>query len=101
MPFVYIMRFTTFYPAYRMQDHPPTDIATLRRAREIGLAEGLSYVYQGNVSGEAVENTYCYHCKTLLIKRFGFAITQNHIREDGSCPVCGSRIDGIGMSGIE
>jgi hypothetical protein len=83
----------------RMQDRPPTGIALLRRAREIGLAEGLRYVYQGNVPGEEGENTYCYACKTLLIKRFGFSVLQNRIREDGCCPDCGNRIDGIGMSG--
>jgi pyruvate formate lyase activating enzyme len=90
---------TAFYPAYRMRDRPPTGIAILRRAREIGLAEGLRYVYQGNVPGEEGENTYCYACKTLLIKRCGFSVMQNRIREDGCCPDCGIRIDGIGMSG--
>ena len=88
-----------FYPAYRMQDRPPTSVATLHRAREIGLAEGLRYVYEGNVTGEGSENTYCYHCKALLIERFGFSALQNRIREDSCCPECGTRIDGLGMSG--
>jgi pyruvate formate lyase activating enzyme len=90
---------TAFYPAYQMRDRPATGIATLRRAREIGLTEGLRYVYQGNVAGEEGENTYCYACKTLLIKRFGFSVLLNRIHEDGCCPDCGTRIDGIGMSG--
>jgi len=90
---------TAFYPAYRMQDRPPTGIATLRHARDIGLAEGLRYVYEGNIPGEGGENSYCYHCKALLIERFGFSVRQNRIREDGCCPDCGTRIDGLGMSG--
>ncbi|MFQ6117770.1 MAG: AmmeMemoRadiSam system radical SAM enzyme, partial [Candidatus Bipolaricaulia bacterium] len=32
---------TRFHPHYKMQDLPPTPVATLRRAREIGLEEGL------------------------------------------------------------
>lgn len=92
---------TAFYPTYQMQDRPCTDVTTLRRAREIGLAEGLRYVYEGNVPGEGGENTYCYHCKALLIERYGFAVRQNRIREDSCCPDCGARIDGLGMSGAK
>lgn len=90
---------SAFYPAYRMYDRPSTDAATLRRAREIGLAEGLRYVYEGNIPGEGGENTYCYHCKALLIKRYGFSVLQNRIGDDSCCPECGSPIDGLGMSG--
>lgn len=89
---------TGFYPAYRMQDRPATDSDTLRRARDIGLAAGLRYVYEGNVPGEGGENTYCYRCKALLIERYGFAVRDNRIR-DGACPDCGAPIDGLGMSG--
>jgi len=89
---------TAFYPAYRMHDRPPTSASILRRAREIGLAEGLRYVYEGNVPGEGGENTYCYHCQALLIERFGFTVLQNRIR-NSRCPECGAGIDGLGMSG--
>jgi pyruvate formate lyase activating enzyme len=89
---------TRFYPAYQMFDRPPTPLDTLRRARRIGLAAGLRYVYEGNVPGEGGENTYCYNCNTLLIERYGFAVRQNRIRA-GGCPECGAVIDGIGMSG--
>ncbi len=42
-----------------MMDRDSTPVATLRKAREIGLAEGLYYVYEGNIPGEGGENTYC------------------------------------------
>ncbi len=90
---------TAFYPAFRMPNRPCTDVVSLRRAREIGLAEGLRYVYEGNVPGEGGENTYCYRCKALLIERYGFAVRHNRIRKDSCCPGCGARIDGLGMSG--
>ena len=88
---------SAFYPAYRMTDRPPTDVETLRRARDIGLAAGLRYVYEGNVAGEGGENTYCYACKTRLIERHGFFVLANRIRDD-CCPECGAHIDGVGMS---
>jgi pyruvate formate lyase activating enzyme len=87
---------TRFHPTYLMTDRGPTPVSTLRRAREIGLEEGLRYVYEGNVPGEGGENTYCYRCATLLIERGGFHISRNAI-QGGKCPQCGAAIDGVGM----
>jgi pyruvate formate lyase activating enzyme len=83
-----------FYPAYKLLDRPPTPAATLRRAREIGMEEGLRYVYEGNLPGEKGENTHCYVCRALLIDRYGLTLTRNRLR-DGKCPWCGARIDGL------
>lgn len=85
-----------FYPQYRLIEKPPTPIDTLRRAREIGLEAGLRYVYEGNVPGEEGGNTYCYHCKKMLIKRYGYQIMENNVVQ-GMCPDCNTPIDGIGM----
>jgi len=85
---------TAFYPTYKLLDRPPTPLATLRRAREIGLAAGLRYVYTGNIPGDPGENTFCPGCDHLLIERSGFAIRQNRI-VDGACPECGARVDGV------
>jgi pyruvate formate lyase activating enzyme len=87
---------TQFYPTYKLRDRPPTSVATLRRAREIGMEEVLRYVYEGNVPGEAGENTYCYACGAVLIERSGFGFIRNHL-QDGKCPECGTKIDGVGM----
>ena len=85
-----------FYPTYRLTDRPRTPVATLRRAREIGSAAGLRYVYEGNVPGEGGENTWCPSCSSLLIKRYGYVIKANRII-NGACPDCGTAIAGIGM----
>jgi pyruvate formate lyase activating enzyme len=85
---------TAFYPTYRMLDRPPTPVATLRQAREIGLKAGLRYVYTGNVPGEGGENTYCYNCGELLIERLGYTIRRYQLK-DGMCPKCQSAIDGV------
>ncbi|MCS7285876.1 MAG: AmmeMemoRadiSam system radical SAM enzyme [Anaerolineae bacterium] len=85
-----------FHPQYRMLDRPPTPVATLRKAREIGLKAGLRYVYEGNVPGSEGENTYCYSCGRLLIRRFGFSILEYRIT-NGHCYNCGAIIDGVGL----
>jgi pyruvate formate lyase activating enzyme len=79
-----------------LTDQPRTPIAILRRAREIGLAAGLRYVYEGNIPGEKGESTWCPSCAALLIERTGFTIGTNRIR-NGACPGCGAAIAGIGM----
>ena len=86
-----------FFPAYEMTDVPPTPVATLQRAREIGLDAGLRYVYVGNVANEA--NTYCHVCGRLLIRRSGLWVSENHVQPDGRCPNCGTAVGGVGMAG--
>ncbi|MCD6232321.1 AmmeMemoRadiSam system radical SAM enzyme [Candidatus Aerophobetes bacterium] len=85
-----------FYPTYKLKDLPPTPLETLHRAREIGLKMGIRYVYTGNVPGDEGENTYCYNCKKLLIRRYGYRIENFNLR-DGRCRYCGTKIDGVGM----
>jgi pyruvate formate lyase activating enzyme len=85
---------SAFYPTYRMMDKPRTSPEIIRRAREIGLEEGLRYVYTGNIPGAEGENTSCYHCKKVLIRRHGYQIAENSITE-GKCPSCGTSIEGV------
>ena len=42
---------TRFYPHYHLQHLPPTPIETLEKAYDIGKAEGLRFIYTGNVPG--------------------------------------------------
>ncbi len=84
---------TRFHPTYQLMDQPRTPVETLKRARDIGLAAGLRYVYEGNIPGEG-EETVCWSCKKTLVKRMGFAVEQNEIR-DGMCRYCGATIDGV------
>ena len=83
-----------FHPTYRLTDRPITPVATLRRARRIGIEAGLRYVYEGNVPGEGGENTYCPGCREPLITRNGFSVEECAVR-DGRCPECGHIVDGI------
>jgi pyruvate formate lyase activating enzyme len=85
-----------FYPAYKMLDRPPTPVETLNHAKEIGLSEGLKFVYVGNVPSAGDEDTCCPKCGLVLIRRHGFGVLANHV-QDGHCPHCGAPIAGIGM----
>ncbi len=83
-----------FYPNYKFLNTPPTPISLIQKAVEIGEKTGLRYVYGGNIPGDSSESTYCYSCRKMLIKRFGFSIIENNIKKD-ECPNCGAKIDGI------
>ena len=85
-----------FYPRYRLIEKPPTPIEILSTARQIGIEAGLRYVYEGNVPGDGGENTYCYKCKKLLIKRYGYQILINNIVNQ-KCSACDTPIDGVGL----
>ncbi|RFT15504.1 MAG: Radical SAM, Pyruvate-formate lyase-activating enzyme like [Candidatus Saccharicenans subterraneus] len=82
-----------FHPDYKYLKSVNTPLATLKRAREIGQAEGLRYVYLGNVWGEG-EDTHCPQCGTAVIRREGLWVKSN-LLEDGHCPKCGQTIAGI------
>jgi pyruvate formate lyase activating enzyme len=85
-----------FHPAYRWSDREPTPAETLRRAREIGLARGLRYVYTGNLPGSEGEKTTCPRCDALLIDRVGYRIREITV-ERGCCRACGAPIAGAGL----
>jgi pyruvate formate lyase activating enzyme len=78
-----------YYPAYRMREHPPTLVETLRRTCDIGRKASLPYVYEGNGPSEGGENTPCYQRGALLIERHGLFVRQNRIR-NGACPEGGT-----------
>jgi pyruvate formate lyase activating enzyme len=89
------LHFTAFHPDYRMLDRPPTPPATLSRARAIGLANGLRYVYTGNVHDPRGQSTWCHGCGALLIGRDGYAITSWSMTDGGCCPSCGTVCAGV------
>ena len=88
------IHFTRFQPLYLLKNLPPTPVETLERGKKIADAEGLHYVYIGNVPGHPGENTYCPKCHKLLIERTGFTVTQNHIHK-GKCEYCQQAIPGV------
>jgi pyruvate formate lyase activating enzyme len=88
------LHFTQYHPEYLLKNLPITPVPTLERAKAIADAEGLHFVYIGNVPGHPAQNTYCPKCKRMLVERVGFTASQMLIREN-KCPFCQELIPGI------
>jgi pyruvate formate lyase activating enzyme len=89
------LHFTAFHPDWKMLDVPPTPPATLRRARQIGLANGLRYVYTGNVRDVEGGTTFCHGCGAALIVRDGYTLRHWRLTADAACPACGTSVAGV------
>lgn len=87
------LHLTRFHPTYQLTNLPRTSVTTIERLRRVARAEGLRYVYLGNVPSHPAENTRCHSCNHLLIERDGFRIRSNTI-QDGQCPRCQTSIPG-------
>jgi len=88
------LHFSRFHPEYLLKNLPPTPLETLERAKAIADAEGLHYVYLGNIPGHPAESTYCPKCRRLVIGRIGFTVTEMHLRK-GKCEYCQQVIPGV------
>lgn len=81
-----------FHPDYKLLDRDSPSLEQLMRAKDIGEKMGLKYIYLGNVwEGN---DTYCYKCHKLLVKREYFSVKENNIL-DGHCKFCGEIIRGV------
>lgn len=84
---------TRFFPYGELKEVVPTPLALLESMRQMGMREGLLYVYIGNVPGHSGTHTYCQKCKKAVIKRLEFDEIENYMSE-GRCPYCQSLIFG-------
>ncbi len=83
---------TRFYPHHHLMHLPATPITTLERAYDIGREVGLKFIYAGNVPGHQSENTVCYSCGKLVVRRFGYDAEIAGL--DGSkCRFCGAELN--------
>jgi len=83
---------TRFYPHHQLMHLPPTPVATLERACDIGRKAGLKFVYTGNVPGHSNENTVCYNCGHLIVERFGYQATIIGL-VGSKCRFCGAELN--------
>ncbi len=89
------MHFTAFHPDYKMLDHPHTPPATLTRAREIAVKNGVRYAYTGNVHDRRGGTTYCHGCGAALIVRDWYALHEWNLTAGGRCLSCGTACAGV------
>jgi pyruvate formate lyase activating enzyme len=89
------MHFSAFHPDWKMMDVPPTPKASLIRAREIAMNNGVRYAFTGNVHNEAGDSTFCHQCGEKLIGRDWYELTDWKLTADGKCGSCGTACAGI------
>jgi pyruvate formate lyase activating enzyme len=85
-----------FHPDYRMMDLPVTPIPTLEKLHAVASAEGLEFVYLGNVWGHPLEHTYCPGCRAVAVRRYGFTIQEWNLDAENRCRACGHPIPIVG-----
>jgi pyruvate formate lyase activating enzyme len=88
------LHFTRFHPTYKLTNLPDTPPETLEKQYRIAKAAGIHYAYVGNLPGHEGENTYCHKCGKIVIRRIGFTVVENKLK-DGKCPNCGEAIPGV------
>ena len=88
------LHLTAFHPDYRMTDLAATPAATLKRSREIALAEGIRHVYTGNVHDRTGGTTFCPGCAKPLVVRDWHEILDYGLTPEGNCRHCSSAIPG-------
>jgi pyruvate formate lyase activating enzyme len=88
------LHFTQYHPEYLLKNLPVTPVSTLERAKAIADAEGLHFVYIGNVPGHPAQNTYCPRCRKMIVERVGFVASEMLIK-NGKCPFCQQPIPGV------
>ena len=82
-----------FHPDYKMLHVPPTPVETLEELARVARDEGLQYVYLGNVWGHKLENTYCPHCGSIAIRRYGFYVEEVNLDKTARCKKCGHKLN--------
>lgn len=91
--------FSAFHPAHRMMDVPQTPPSTLKRAREIAMAEGERFVYTGNIYDPPGQTTYCAGCRAEIIRRDRYYVGPMALKiaEDGTarCEICAEPVPGV------
>jgi pyruvate formate lyase activating enzyme len=89
------LHFSAFHPAFKLMDRPSTPPSTLTRARRLAVANGLRYVYTGNVTDPEGQSTFCHGCGSVLIGRDWYDITSWNLTGNGTCPNCGAGCVGV------
>jgi pyruvate formate lyase activating enzyme len=88
------LHFSAFHPDWKLTDRPPTPPATLQRARQIALKNGLHHVYTGNVHDRDGGSTWCPSCQNLLIERDWYALGEWNL-DQGTCTHCKHPLAGV------
>jgi pyruvate formate lyase activating enzyme len=90
------VHFSAYRPEFRMKK-PATGVGILNRAYELA-ADGLDYVYLGNVVSERGQDTICPGCGSTLVARRVYSTAVRGVK-DGRCSSCGFKLEGFVWQG--
>ncbi|RLA19825.1 MAG: AmmeMemoRadiSam system radical SAM enzyme [Gammaproteobacteria bacterium] len=88
------LHFSAFHPDWKMNDIPATPGHTLSKARQLAMAEGMQFVYTGNVHDAEGGSTWCPDCNALLIERDWYQLGHWGLDENACCSQCGYQLPG-------
>ncbi len=89
------MHFSAFHPDWKMRDKPRTPPATLTKAREIAMKNGVRYAYTGNVHDPSGDSTLCSGCGNVIIARDWYEMKAWHLSPEGRCQNCDTQCPGV------
>lgn len=82
-----------FHADYKFTSYPSTPEQTIELAYDLGKAQGLRYVYTGNIHAWG-QDTLCGQCKRFLIRREGFNIAESNLAGN-KCVFCQAILPGV------
>jgi len=89
------LHFSAFHPDWKMLNVPPTPPATLSKARQIAIKNGVRHAYVGNVHDKEGDSTWCHQCGQLLIGRDWYELSEWNLTPEGNCDRCGTVCAGV------
>ncbi|MEI7868298.1 MAG: AmmeMemoRadiSam system radical SAM enzyme [Candidatus Methylumidiphilus sp.] len=89
------LHFSAFHPDWKMLNILPTPPATLSKARQIAIKNGVRHAYVGNVHDKEGDSTWCHQCGQLLIGRDWYELSEWNLIPEGNCDRCGTVCAGV------
>ena len=89
------LHFSAFHPDWKMINTLPTPPATLTKARQIAMKNGIRHAYVGNVHNKDGDSTWCHQCGNLLIGRDWYELSEWNLTPEGKCNRCGTVCAGV------
>ncbi|MFH2107865.1 MAG: AmmeMemoRadiSam system radical SAM enzyme [Chrysiogenia bacterium] len=83
-----------FFPQHQLLTLPATSIDSIYEVLQLGVDQGLKFLYGGNIADSYWDDTRCPQCRETLIKRSGYQV-ENFGMEAGNCRFCRTEIPGI------
>lgn len=85
-----VLHLSKYYPMYKY-DEPSTSPELIEKFYRIAK-EYLYFVYVGNIQLKNYQDTYCYKCGNLVLRRSGYLLSNLNFDNEGKCTKCGEKI---------